>query len=46
MAYTPGQGKTAVATFVDGLELKFAQLSIKGNTVTLRDIKTVSLIKK
>jgi hypothetical protein len=46
MPYTPGQGKTAVALFVDGLELKFVQLSMKSKTVTLRDFKTVALINK
>ncbi len=46
MPYTPGQGKTAVALFVDGLELKFVQLSMKQNKVTLRDFKTVALVKK
>jgi hypothetical protein len=46
MPYTPGQGKTAVALFVDGLELKFVQLSMKSNKATLRDFKTVALIRK
>ncbi len=46
MPYQPGQGKTAVALFVDGLELKFVQLSMKGGRVTLRDYKTVALIQK
>ena len=45
MPYQPGQGKTAVALFVDGLELKFVQLSMKGGKVTLRDYKTVALIQ-
>lgn len=44
--YQAGQGKTAVALFVDGLELKYVQLSQKGETVTLRDFKTVALITK
>jgi hypothetical protein len=44
--YLEGQGKTAVALFVDGLELKFVQLSTKGGTVTIRDFKTVALISK
>ena len=44
--YLAGQGKTAVALFVDGLELKFVQLSTKGNVVTLRDFKTVALVTK
>jgi hypothetical protein len=46
MPYQPGQGKTAVGLFVDGLELKFVQLSLKGNRVTLRDYKTVALVQK
>lgn len=44
--YQAGQGKTAVALFVDGLELKFVQLSANGDTVTLRDFKTVALVSK
>jgi Tfp pilus assembly protein PilN len=44
--YLEGQGKTAVALFVDGLELKYVQLSTKGDVVTLRDFKTVALISK
>lgn len=46
MPYQPDQGKTAVAFFVDGLELKYVQLSAKGNKVTLRDFKTVPLAQK
>ncbi|HLF20449.1 MAG TPA: hypothetical protein VI704_06645, partial [Bacteroidota bacterium] len=46
MPYQPGQGKTSVGLFVDGLELKMVQLSMKGNRVTLRDFKTVALVKK
>jgi hypothetical protein len=46
MPYTPGQGKTAVALFVDGLELKYVQLSQKGKSITLRDFKTVSLVQR
>lgn len=46
MPYQPGQGKTAVALFVDGLELKFVQLSMKKGKVTLRDYKTVALVQK
>lgn len=46
MPYQPGQGKTAVALFVDGLELKFVQLSMKKGRVTLRDYKTVALVRK
>ena len=46
MPIQPTDGKTAVATFVDGLELKFVRVSAKGNAVTLRDFKTVMLVKK
>ncbi|MBI4427608.1 MAG: hypothetical protein HY562_00645 [Ignavibacteriales bacterium] len=46
MPYQPGQGKTAVGLFVDGLELKMVQLSLKGSRVMLRDFKAVSLVKK
>jgi len=46
MPIKAGEGKTAVALFVDGLELKFVRLSAKGNKVTLRDFKTVALIRK
>lgn len=46
MPYQPDQGKTAVALFVDGLELKFVQLSMKKGRVTLRDYKTVALVQK
>lgn len=44
--YQVGQGKTAVALFVDGLDLKYVQLSAKGAQVTLRDFKTVALVTK
>lgn len=44
--YVAGQGNTAVALFVDGLELKYVQLSAKGGQVTLRDFKTVALVTK
>ena len=46
MTIQKGQGKTAVSLFVDGLSLKFVQLSFKGGKVTLRDYKTVALVKK
>ncbi|MBI2618809.1 MAG: hypothetical protein HYW57_01865 [Ignavibacteriales bacterium] len=46
MPYQAGQGKTAVALFVDGLELKYVQLSLRGSTVQLRDFKTVALVQK
>jgi Tfp pilus assembly protein PilN len=46
MPIQAGEGKQAVALFADGLELKFVRLSAKGNRVTLRDFKTVSLVRK
>jgi hypothetical protein len=46
MPIQPGEGKTAVALFVDGLELKFVRLSARGDAVTLRDFKTVALVRK
>jgi hypothetical protein len=46
MPYNPTQGKTAVALFVDGLEMKYAQLSLTAGNIVVRDIKTVSLVKK
>ncbi len=46
MPIQSSDGKTAVAVFVDGLELKFVRMSAKGNAVTLRDFKTVMLVKK
>ncbi len=46
MPYQPGQGKTAVALFVDGLELKYVQLALKGKRITLREFKAVSLVKR
>ncbi|HTP79678.1 MAG TPA: hypothetical protein VMM57_04670 [Bacteroidota bacterium] len=46
MAYVSGQGKTAVALFADGLELKFVQLSLKGGKITLREFKKAALVKK
>lgn len=46
MTIQKGDGRTAVSLFVDGLSLKFVQLSLKGGKVTLRDYKTVALVKK
>ncbi|HOV99177.1 MAG TPA: hypothetical protein PK595_06365 [Bacteroidota bacterium] len=39
-------GKTAVALFADGLELKYVRLSAKGKQVTVEDFKTVALTRK
>ncbi|HVN47683.1 MAG TPA: hypothetical protein VMU30_02560, partial [Bacteroidota bacterium] len=46
MPIQTGEGKTAVALFVDGVELKYVRLSAKGNNITLRDFKTVALVQK
>ncbi|MBF8248445.1 MAG: hypothetical protein HW374_1245 [Bacteroidetes bacterium] len=40
------KGKTAVGFFVDGLQLKYVQLSLTSGKVILRDFKTVSLETK
>ena len=40
------KGKTAVGFFVDGLQLKYVQLSLMSGKVILRDFKTVSLETK
>jgi hypothetical protein len=46
MPIKPGQGKTAVGLFVDGLELKYVQLAMRGSRVHLIDYKTVILAQK
>lgn len=46
MPYESGQGKTAVGLFVDGLQLKYVQLSLTAGRVAFRDFKTVSLVAK
>jgi hypothetical protein len=46
MPIRAGEGKQVVALFADGLELKFVRLSAKGSRVTLRDFKTVALVRK
>ncbi len=46
MPIRAGEGKQAVALFADGLELKYVRLSAKGSRVTLRDFKTVALVRK
>ncbi|MBF8249166.1 MAG: hypothetical protein HW374_1966 [Bacteroidetes bacterium] len=40
------KGKTAVGFFVDGLQLKYVQLSLTSGKVVLREFKTVSLETK
>ncbi len=46
MPIQKSHGTTAVGLFVDGLSMKFVQLSKKGSRVTVRDYKTVALVKK
>jgi hypothetical protein len=41
-----GQGKVAFGIFVDGLELKFAHLSLKGKKIYLHELRKVTLRKK
>ncbi len=46
MPIQKSHGKTAAGIFVDGLSMKYVQLSMKGNEVSLRDFKTVALVQK
>jgi hypothetical protein len=46
MPYSKGEGKTALAVFIDGLDVKFVHLSLKNKQFHLEDFKTVSLVKK
>ena len=46
MPIQKSHGKTAVGVFVDGLSMKYVQLSMKGEEVSLRDFKTVALVEK
>ena len=46
MSYSKGEGKTALAIFVDGLDVKFVHLALRNKQFHLEDFKTVSLIKK
>ena len=46
MPYSKGEGKTALAVFVDGLDVKFVHLSLRNKQFHLEDFKTVNLVKK
>ena len=46
MPYLKGEGKTALAIFVDGLDVKFVHIALRGKQFHLEDFKTVNLIKK
>lgn len=46
MANNTGRGKSAVAVFVDGLEMKFVNLGLLGKQVQLLDFKSVPLATK
>jgi len=46
MSYSKGEGKTALAIFVDGLDVKFVHVALRNKQFHLEDFKTVSLIKK
>jgi len=46
MPNAPGRGKTAVALFVDGLELKYVNLGMEGKKVKILETKTVPLVTK
>ena len=46
MPYSKGEGKTALAIFVDGLDVKFVHITLRGKQFHLEDFKTVNLVKK
>ncbi len=46
MPYSKGEGKTALAIFVDGLDVKFVHISLKNKQFHFDDFKTVNLVKK
>ncbi len=46
MPYNKDEGKTVISLFVDGLDVKFVHLALKGNVVTLHDVMTVNLVKR
>jgi hypothetical protein len=46
MASMKGQGKTVLAVFVDGLDVKLAHLSAKGKRITVRELKSGTLATK
>ncbi len=46
MAYDKRQGEVALGLFVDGLEVKFAHLGIKGKQVSVYDVKTANLVSR
>jgi len=46
MPNAPGRGKTAVALFVDGLELKYVNIGTEGKQVKILETKTVPLVTK
>ncbi|MGA7162312.1 MAG: hypothetical protein WBZ48_15050 [Bacteroidota bacterium] len=46
MPYSKGEGKTALTIFVDGLDVKFVHIALRGKQFHLEDFKTVNLVKK
>lgn len=46
MAYDPRQGKVGLGFFIDGIEVKFAHLGVRGKQVSVYDIKTASLVSR
>ncbi len=46
MPYKKGEGKIAIALFVDGLDLKFVHLALKDKKIILHDVQTVQLMKR
>lgn len=46
MPYSKGEGKAALAVFVDGLDVKFVHIALRNKQFHLEDFKTVNLVKK
>jgi Tfp pilus assembly protein PilN len=46
MPYNKNEGKTAVALFVDGFDVKFAHVALRHKKVVLHDFRTVTLVRK
>jgi len=46
MPYNKNEGKTAVALFVDGFDVKFAHVALKQKKIVLHDFRTVTLGRK
>ncbi len=46
MPYKKGEGRTVLAFFVEGLDVKYAHLSAKGKRIILHDVNSIRLVKR